>query len=152
LELHASIASRLLEGDDFEKAADRAFKLLMACNMRLFKDRFETQRVFTSEIPAEMLRHVDLMVASVIGSGNEHIPFNCAIKVITGQERADRAEIDYHNYFTMLHPGEDATAKYEKEKKQGFLAKDVLNHRLGFRSKLESTGLDGRRKRTKKIH
>jgi len=152
LELHASIASRLLEGDDFEKAADRAFKLLMACNMRLFKDWFETQRMLTSEIPAEMLRHVDLMVASAGGSNMERIPFVNATETITGQKRADRAEEDYHRYFNMLHPGEVATAEYEQEKQQGIPSNLVLWHRIQYLSQLESTGLGGKRRRTKKIH
>jgi hypothetical protein len=152
LELHASIASRLLEGDDYEKAADRAFKLLLACNERLFKDRFETQRVLASEILAEMLRHVDLMHASVVASDNERMPFDPAIKLITGQERADRAEEDYHRYFTTLHPADAADTEYEQEKQQGIPLKLMLWRRIQYLAERESTGLGGKRRRTKKIH
>lgn len=118
LELLGNIAARLLTGDDYIQAAQRACMLLLACEAfnshvtNADKARTEhTARRNESDLP-------------------EEVEFNLAIRTITDQRRTDRAFPLFRKLLEQLFRYRDAAAQSEHigEMKQRGFTKDYVLH------------------------
>ena len=93
LDLHAKIAALLLEGDEFERAAERALLLLNICSKRLAQNK--TQKETRRRAEADLKR---------LNLRGESLPFARGVKIITGQSKIRRAEADFLTFLECVYP------------------------------------------------
>lgn len=145
LELVAVVAARLhVAGQGYAETADAALRLLDACAARLLNN----QRLHKQE--EEFAREIEKLGLAA----GDHFPQAMVFKLITGQNRPDRAEEDHLGFLEYQAP-KDADAKKRsiqdrlfKIKTIGLCADEIWVRKAQFDA-WRASG-DGKRKRPKK--
>jgi hypothetical protein len=117
LELVANIASRLLRGENYSEAVIRALKLLRECDHKLKGVKEGRKSLY-----AAWQNAIDLSSDYDVPEGVFKIPLPVAIKIITDQERGDRAESDYLSFLKATNPCADTaelSAIWKKQERDG---------------------------------
>lgn len=132
LELHAKIAALLLEGDNFEDASERAILLLNVCSRRLEQGKQwgATRRTMEKEFVRLRL-------------DEDPVPFKRALKIITGQQRFDRAETDFLSFLQAIHPEwskQELSGEWDRFNRNGFIREQVVD----FVARFEKAHAQGR--------
>ncbi len=137
LELHAKIAALLLEGDNFEEASERAILLLNIC-----ADRLKQSKRWVA-----MRRTMEKEFAR-LGLDEDSVPFNRALKIITGQDRFGRAEPDFLSFLQAINPGstkQQLTAEWNQFKRNGFKREQIVDFVTRFKEMRARGKLDKRK-------
>jgi len=145
LDLIAQVAARLLKATadkDYADAAERAISLLSACELR--RDWHTMAR---REVREMVLRTLEYPPGSSL-PGTPGIPYKTGIQILTGQQRADRAEADYGRYVQECSPqctAEQVKAYIEQRRLVGFYQLPLEAERRRFQE-LHAGGRLGKRK------
>ena len=94
-EVLASTAVHLLEGDNYYEAADRALRLLEACQQRLVRNEMDCQGMRDKVKQMNELEETHQIK-------EDFVPYGQAVKIITGQTRPERAR-EYFERLLGLH-------------------------------------------------
>jgi hypothetical protein len=149
LELVANIASRLLVGEDYQGAANRALRLLQACNQT--QEKIKDRKEFLN---AKFMRAAGESDDFEFPEGLYRMPYVEAIKFITGQKRHDRAEEDYLRFSEAIKPSQsksELNKALKLEESQGIDAGIARKLRRQFDELREQGKLDKRARPTEKI-
>jgi predicted DNA-binding transcriptional regulator YafY len=110
IHLVAETAARLLKGEDYQSAVDRALKLLQQCEDTLHSNkqlRATTRIIMAGKVVGSMQANWDLDAFCEIPEGIAVFKFTEAIRQVTRQfERADRAEVAFLRFFKHIEKNE----------------------------------------------
>jgi hypothetical protein len=131
LELLGNVAARLLTGTDYIQAAHRAYMLLLAC---------EALNYHVSTKQEALTKHVAQLNESDLP---QIVPFERAVRFVTGQQRTDRAIPYFRKLFEALCKYSSVTEQnqhFEEMKERGFTKAYVLHLKDTFEFLRNYTG------------